>query len=139
MRRVAKTADSVNVQKAGDGVLVSSTDGAREHSNGIGGRAITGLDVPKDPPMTKAMFEAMDWERSSHDQETVTATWGKELISPKPFNTYEVGPFVATTAVRPGESHAQAIHRLMGELEAVAAEGRARKREAFMRALKDGT
>lgn len=76
-------------------------------------------------------------EMASNDEagETVTATWGEELFSPKQFHTFKVGPFSATTTLRIGEDRTQAVGRLMRELEKVAEAERQRKRASFLAAI----
>lgn len=70
--------------------------------------------------------------------ETVTATWGAEKYTPvaNSYSTFEVGPFTATVAVRPGETRSSALRRAYAELEEVASEIRERKKTEFIAALK---
>lgn len=67
--------------------------------------------------------------------ETVSATWGEELYTPKQFNSFRVGPFSGTTTVRPGETRAQAAGRLMLDLETLATEAFETKRAGYMTRL----
>ena len=52
--------------------------------------------------------------------ERVEVTWGDELFQPLRFNGMRVGPFSASTIVRPGESVAAATVRLHREIAAAA-------------------
>ena len=50
--------------------------------------------------------------------ETVTVTWGKELIAPVQYNNFEVGPFTVTTAIRADETPEAAMARAQAWLDA---------------------
>jgi len=67
--------------------------------------------------------------------ESVSATWGAESFTPKPYNAFHVGPYSGTTRVRSGETHARALARLEAELEAYAAEAYERKRREYLKRL----
>jgi hypothetical protein len=47
----------------------------------------------------------------------ITVTWGKQLISPRQFNTFEIGPFVMVTELRGDETEAEAFDRAYEFLE----------------------
>ncbi len=68
--------------------------------------------------------------------ESVSVTWAKELFTPQRFHTIEVGPFVASGPVRPGESRAEAAMRLNEDLRAFAEKERDRKIASYLKALK---
>jgi hypothetical protein len=67
--------------------------------------------------------------------ETITVTWGQETFTPKQFHTFHVGPFVATGAIRPDETRAQAMERLYEDLRLFAEKERERKVRAFLDAI----
>jgi len=67
----------------------------------------------------------------------VRVVWGKELFSPKQFHSFEVGPFEGSTTLRPGETHAQAMARLMVDLRAFRDEEIPRKWKAYLKAIGD--
>lgn len=69
------------------------------------------------------------------DGDTVTFTWGKELYSPKGFHTVEIGPFVASTALRPGETRLQAYDRIAKETTAFAEANRKSKLDSYKRQM----
>ncbi len=65
--------------------------------------------------------------------EEVTAVHGEELYGKQgTFSQYRVGPFTGRTKVRPGETHADAMRRLKGQLRAEADEERVAAHERFM-------
>jgi hypothetical protein len=66
----------------------------------------------------------------------VSVTWAEEQFQPVQFNTFRVGPFSSTTAVRPGETVAQATVRLHRELDGAASQLRAEKVNAYNDALR---
>ncbi len=68
-------------------------------------------------------------------QETVSYTWGEEMIRVSEFTNARVGPFTATTVVRPDESPSQALSRLSYEVSAMAERERERKVRGFLEAL----
>lgn len=67
--------------------------------------------------------------------DTVTVTWGEEVFTPVPYNTFKVGPFTATTDVRAEETISDASDRLYKELSVVAARARDAKAIEFKSAL----
>ncbi len=70
--------------------------------------------------------------------DTVTVTYGIERYSPVQYQHFEVGPFMATSDVRPGETIASATARVHGELAAFADTERVRKARAFVAAASGG-
>src|SRR5262249_10354220 len=72
------------------------------------------------------------------EESTVTVTWGVERFSPINYSWFEVGPFQATTRVRPGESRVDAMKRVMSELSVFAEYERTQKAEAFKNAMGAG-
>lgn len=64
--------------------------------------------------------------------EQVTATWPRQLFSPFAYNSYEAGPYSATTTIRPGETRASALARAQAGLDEFAAIEVVRKREQFL-------
>jgi len=66
----------------------------------------------------------------------VEVVWGKEYMQPIQFHGIEVGPFRATSAVRKGESEAQAVARVHAELAVVARAIRAQKVAEYIESLK---
>lgn len=71
---------------------------------------------------------AAPWPADAADVgEEVTVTWGEETIQLAPFCTFHVGPFSATTRIRPGESRAAAIVRAHAQLIEFAEQERRRK------------
>lgn len=66
----------------------------------------------------------------------VEVTWGEELFQPVQFNTFRVGPFKATTVVRPGETVAAALARLHAEIDEAAKKIRAQKVADYLAALR---
>lgn len=87
------------------------------------------------PTKVEASLNSTVKQAWGETQETVTVSWGEELFSPKQFHTVKIGPFHSTTAVRQGETHAQAMARAMKELTAFAEGERVRKRASFNEAL----
>jgi len=67
---------------------------------------------------------------------TVTVLYGKETFTPKPYNTFEIGPFSMTTSIQPGESIQQACDRVYGKLRDFANIEFARKLKDFVDRLK---
>jgi hypothetical protein len=67
--------------------------------------------------------------------DTVTVTWGKQLIAPVQYNNFEVGPFVMTSEVRPGEKPSEAMTRVYAVLEGFARESYKTKIAAFREAF----
>ena len=63
--------------------------------------------------------------------ESVTVTWGKVLISPVQYNTFEVGPFSMTTEVGEGETPEDAMKRAYAALEKFARSTYAEKLKSF--------
>jgi hypothetical protein len=61
----------------------------------------------------------------------VTATWGDEAFTPVPFNSFRVGPFSLTTAVRPDETPEQAMDRAYTFLDNFARKVYVQKRKGF--------
>jgi hypothetical protein len=64
--------------------------------------------------------------------ERVEVTWGDELFQPVKFNGIRVGPFTASTIVRPGESIAAATVRLHREIAAAAQQIFEEKSRAYL-------
>lgn len=85
------------------------------------------------PPMTLSDAES---PISASTSITVTATWGKELFSPQPFHTFEVGPFSLTVVVPPGHSPRDVLDAAYKTLDAFASLERERKRAAFITSAK---
>ena len=52
--------------------------------------------------------------------DTVTVTWGEEMFSPVQYNNFRVGPFMATTKIRVGETAFTASRRALFELSKLA-------------------
>lgn len=52
--------------------------------------------------------------------ESLVVTWGKEGYQPVKWHGMEVGPFVRTTIIQPGETTEQAYERVRAELAVVA-------------------
>lgn len=130
------------------------------------GKPITGLESPKEPPVTKATIDAqatideiakemddvfrsvkvppgenlIDHVTRKPDPEDVgqqvSVSWGEEVIQVTPFCTYRVGPFYASTTIRPGERRVHAIARLNRDLSEYAELEHHRKRKAFIKELK---
>jgi hypothetical protein len=65
----------------------------------------------------------------------VEVTWGDELFQPLPYNAIRVGPFKATTVVRPGETVAEAVLRLHAELARAAREVFGEKKRVYLSEL----
>lgn len=73
------------------------------------GPLLTELFIPDDPPPD-----------APHPAGTVvTFTLGAEKFSPVQYQTFDVGPFSASTTLRSGETIKGAYERVMGELRAV--------------------
>lgn len=83
--------------------------------------------VYREPPIT---------ERIDATDHSVTVTWGEEIFQPVSFNTFRVGPFVATATVLAGESVGKTIARLYAELAEIARGVRAAKTTEYLAALK---
>ena len=66
------------------------------------------------------------------DIESVTVTWGKEGFSPVQFHVFEVGPYTATTRLRPGETVEQAVLRVRAKLQRIADADFAEKLPAYL-------
>jgi hypothetical protein len=64
--------------------------------------------------------------------EEVTYTMGKEMYRVAEFCTFDVGPHVAHTRVRPGETRHNALERLRAEMEAFAHVDRIKRRDEFI-------
>jgi hypothetical protein len=65
--------------------------------------------------------------------EYVDVTYGDEMYSPFEFQHYRVGPFNARVHLAVGETHAEAAHRGLAMLAAIADEERPKKRAAFLK------
>jgi len=63
--------------------------------------------------------------------DVLTVTWGKETFRPLQYHVLDLGPFSATTRVRPGETMQSAAERAFAELEAIATAEFERKIRAF--------
>ena len=68
--------------------------------------------------------------------DTVRVVWGKQLISPVQFNTFEIGPFEMTTEVGPDETPGDAMQRAYEHLERFARSSYKDKIAAFTEAYK---
>lgn len=68
--------------------------------------------------------------------QVVEVVWGEEAFSPVQYNTFRVGPFKASTAVRRGETIGQACVRLHRELDEAARKVSIEKGRAFLADLK---
>jgi hypothetical protein len=66
----------------------------------------------------------------------IRVTWGKQLISPRQFNTFEVGPFEMTTTVRVNETEEDAFNRAYDFLDAMARSTYKAKIAAFEEAFR---
>lgn len=64
--------------------------------------------------------------------ETVTVTWGEEVISPVQYQSFRVGPFTMTTKIKEGESTVDAMHRAYAALEQFARNTYPMKRKTFL-------
>lgn len=69
--------------------------------------------------------------------DAIRATWGREVFSPIRYYTIEVGPFEASSHVRPGETGGEAMARLTAFLEAQAAVEYEDKLHAFLDRVRD--
>jgi hypothetical protein len=69
--------------------------------------------------------------------ERVTVVYGRELFSPKQFNTFEIGPFTYEVTVRTGETLESAMARGYEELRKFAAIEFKRKATDFLERLKN--
>lgn len=70
---------------------------------------------------------------------TVTITMGAEKFAPVQYQTFDVGPFSATTTLQPGETIKAAYDRVMGELRVIfKAEFETRLREHLERVKAGG-
>lgn len=129
------------VREAGPGEDACPKCGARLTKSDLGVFFPCGHDAPEhqaaaakparpEPPPTIV-------NNSAPAGEAVTYVSGRELYSPERFNTYEVGPFTASTNVRPGETHAKALERLAAEMEAFMSKERKRKRDAYLATMRE--
>lgn len=69
--------------------------------------------------------------RGNPTAQTVTVTAGEEIFTPRQYHTYKVGPFTATAYVLEGETVAQAVTRVLQQLETVFVAAHARKKAAY--------
>lgn len=69
------------------------------------------------------------------DAGSISVTYGKDVFTPRPFNTFEVGPFTAQVSTRPGESLEDAGARAYDGLRRLAEREFQRKGEDFLRKL----
>lgn len=91
--------------------------------------------VKKDVVEEKANVSQVTKEPSPPGTEgsLVKVVWAEECYSPKQFNSYRVGPFEATTTIQKGETYAQAVERVLKDLNEVGEKERVRKRQEFLR------
>jgi hypothetical protein len=68
----------------------------------------------------------------------VTATWGPETHCPVKYHAIVVGPFSATRKVRAGETIAEALRALSGELASLAQEELDRRIPAHVERAREG-
>lgn len=104
--------------------------------------AKTSDTIPTDPrqalpnAVVAEMARTYPPEILAEGAQVVDVVWGKEYWQPIQFHGVEVGPFRAVSAVRQGESDAQARARVYGELEAFAREVRKRKIGEYLDSLR---
>ena len=70
------------------------------------------------------------------DGDSVRAVWGKQLIAPRQYNNFEVGPFEMTTTVRDDETPEEAMARAYAVCDAQARASYKSKIAAFEEAFK---
>jgi hypothetical protein len=72
--------------------------------------------------------------------ERVSYTWGmeKHTLVANSYSTVEVGPMTLSTALRPNETHGQALQRLIQEGDALMRQERERKIQSFVEAWRRG-
>jgi hypothetical protein len=100
------------------------------------GKTTTGALPNPDTKYVVAGAPTMKVQRWTDEPiDDVTVTWGEEVYSPVQYNSFRLGPYSMTTAVRPGETRAQAFERAYDDLERLAAASFAKKREAFFKNL----
>ncbi|HVE78368.1 MAG TPA: hypothetical protein VNA89_05885 [Gemmatimonadaceae bacterium] len=63
--------------------------------------------------------------------EIVTVTWGEEVFSPAPYQSFRLGPFTMKTRVKDGEAPEEALARAWNHLDAHARKVYAKKRGGF--------
>lgn len=85
--------------------------------------------LPKSQVSTIGVLQHANAESAAN---TVSYTYGSEVFTPVPYNTFHIGPFAGTTSVRAGETHTQALARLQREIEAFAKSEFDRKSKDFL-------
>ena len=72
-------------------------------------------------------------------EETIRVVWGEQLIAPRQYNNFKVGPFEMTTTVRAHETPEQAFDRVYAVLDERARSTYKQKIAAFEQAFRDAT
>jgi hypothetical protein len=96
----------------------------------------------EESPIASLRPEVMKFEppllmdASLHPANEVTVSWGEELFTPAPYNSFRVGPFSIKGVVLPGETQLAAMTRLYKELCVFAEQERAHKFKSYQDAYK---
>lgn len=97
----------------------------------VGAQAAAAREAPREEEAEQRAGERAFAEAAG----LVEVTWGEELFKPLDYNGIRLGPFKATTAVRPGETVADAVVRLHAELAEAAKRVFGEKRRVYLQEL----
>lgn len=92
-------------------------------------------DAESPPDKQQSVMMGVDMG-AGPDATILTVTWGKEGFSPIQFHTFEVGPYTASTTIRPGETMGQAAERLRRQLAGLVEAEFPRKLEEYLRRVR---
>lgn len=101
------------------------------------------FDSTRSKEEPRHMREVPQWVKDAtamgelRTSESISVTWGPELISPRRFNTITIGPFTYETCVQDGETLEQAYARANETVAAIGEGSRKKRVAAFVKYLSD--